>query len=82
MSKYYVRILTEDNKVLEQVLNAENESMACYLAWERLRVVPKGTFWKISEKGFEEHQDEHDIYFSGEEVGQMIAWNKKNRKDS
>ena len=78
MGKYYVKIITDDNKIFEQVLNAKHEMDACVLAWERLRIMPKGTTWKIGEMGFDDHDD--DLYFGGEEVAVALAKHRKKRK--
>ena len=78
MPKYYVKIITNDNKVFEQVVNAQDEMHACAVTWERLRIMPKGTSWKVGELGFDEHDD--DIYFGGAEVAENLAKYRKKKK--
>lgn len=78
MGKYYVKIITDDNKTFEQVVNANDEMGACIVTWERLRIVPKGTTWKIGQLGFDVHDD--DIYFGGAEVAAALAKYRKKKK--
>lgn len=78
MPKYYVKIITDDLKVFEQVLTAHNEIAACVLTWERLRIMPKGTTWKVGELGQDDHDD--DIYFNGDEIGEAIAKYRKKKR--
>lgn len=78
MAKYYVKIITSDNATFEQVVNANDEMGACIVTWERLRIVPKGTTWKIGQLGFDVHDD--DIYFGGAEVATALAKYRKKKK--
>lgn len=78
MGKYYVKIITDDNKTFEQVVNANDEMGACIVTWERLRIIPKGTTWKVSERGFDRHDD--DMIYGGELVAEEISKFRKKRK--
>jgi hypothetical protein len=79
MPKYYVSILTHDNKKFEQTLNAADPLDACVLTWERLRIIPKWTSWKVSERGYDRHDD--DMFFGWEMVVDGIKKFQKKRKN-
>ena len=86
MPKYYVKIYAKVkpfnlkspiDKEFEHILDADNELQACVRAWLRMRIAIKGSTWKVSELGQDDHDD--DIYFGDEEVKKAIAkFQKKN----
>lgn len=62
MAKYYI-----SDGVEKTVLEADNPLEACFSAIRyRFQGVPVNGFYKISEMGFERHDD--DIMFSSDEV--------------
>ena len=65
------------DKVFTDVVDASDELEACVKTWLRMRIAIKGSTWKVSELGQDDHDD--DIYFGESEVKQAIAkFQKKN----
>jgi hypothetical protein len=86
MPKYYVNIYAKVkpfnlkspiDKEFRQIIDANDELDACVKTWLRMRIAIKGSTWKVSELGQDDHDD--DIYFGESEVKQAIAkFQKKN----
>ena len=65
------------DKEFRDILDADDELEACAKTWLRIRVPIKGSTWKVSELGQDDHDD--DIYFGEIAVKRAIAkFQKKN----
>ena len=76
MPKYYIHDGTE-----KTVIEADSPLQACFRAIKhRFEGVPINGYYRISEQGYEEHDD--DVIFSSDEVLHALMYmiNKKNTK--
>ena len=78
MPKFYVT-----DKVEETIIQAENSLKACISAVRfRFHGIPVEGYYKVSEIGFEEHDE--DIVFKASEIVEMIIeimYNEKKDED-
>ena len=57
MSKYYVKVMD-----MEMLAAAENELDACVVCSRKHSVTTGGLMWSVSEKGFDNHDDDVMIH--------------------
>jgi hypothetical protein len=88
MPKYYVKMYAKVKpftikspleKEFTDIVDAADELEACVKTWLRMRIAIKGSTWKVSELGQDDHDD--DIYFNENEVKKAIIKYQKKRGD-